>query len=441
MAIPIKWDSLSLSRLEAIADTGDCDAQFALANRLIKRFHSKMGTPKDAIVAAQWYRRSAEQGHCNAQYRLGLAYAKGEGVIEDWREAARWYLKAANQGNAWAVHRLGECYRTGIGVIQDRAKATECFEKAAAQGIEVSQSALKILRTEDELLKADSGITIKDSPQESRPTLIPNSETGIFGISFDQKWWVASIPDLEQAAQNGIAEAQCELGRLYQTGSRGVSENAQIALKWYRQAAEQGSIEAQRRLGGMYVSGIAINQNLAEAGVWFRKAAQQGDAGAQAALEALGRRVARDAVQTKSLAEISSAVSPGNIPHPSIDSSPQQKNLTPPTISSSNEEVSSMATGKIFYIGITTIGIVLLILAKGNVFGALLFGLALVVCGGFLILGGEAIAEQIFGRHIGTAEKVTGVCIFIFLLFLLDRGCRNHAYDDSYDPTEYRLHP
>ena len=47
-------------------------------------------------------RERAEQGDAEAQWSLGLAYAKGEGVPQDDAEAARWYRLAAEQGYARA---------------------------------------------------------------------------------------------------------------------------------------------------------------------------------------------------------------------------------------------------------------------------------------------------------------------------------------------------
>jgi len=50
--------------------------------------------------------RAANQGDAEAQYRLGVLYAKGVGVKKDRREANRWYRKAANQGHEKAQQAL-----------------------------------------------------------------------------------------------------------------------------------------------------------------------------------------------------------------------------------------------------------------------------------------------------------------------------------------------
>ena len=87
------------------------------------------------------------------------------------------------------------------------------------------------------------------------------------------KWW-------RKAAEQGYAQAQCNLGISYANGD-GVEKNPTEAVKWYRKAAEQGDAPAQCNLGVFYAFGNGIEKNLSEAVKWYRKAAEQGDAQAQ----------------------------------------------------------------------------------------------------------------------------------------------------------------
>ena len=78
----------------------------------------------------------------------------------------------------------------------------------------------------------------------------------------------------------GDADAQFNLGRMYDTG-RGVLQDDAEAVRWYRLAAEQGDVDAQFNLGAMYGTGRGVLQDDAEAARWYRLAAEQGDADAQ----------------------------------------------------------------------------------------------------------------------------------------------------------------
>ena len=46
--------------------------------------------PEDDREAVKWFRKAAEQGDASAQYNLGVMYANGEGVPEDYVKAYAW---------------------------------------------------------------------------------------------------------------------------------------------------------------------------------------------------------------------------------------------------------------------------------------------------------------------------------------------------------------
>jgi len=53
------------------------------------------GRARDLTLAVSWYSKSAKQGFPLAQYRLGMAYAGGNGVDADPQLAVRWLKPAA----------------------------------------------------------------------------------------------------------------------------------------------------------------------------------------------------------------------------------------------------------------------------------------------------------------------------------------------------------
>ena len=84
----------------------------------------------------------------------------------------------------------------------------------------------------------------------------------------------------QSAAKQGYAEAQFQLGYLYERG-KGVTQDDVQAAAWTRKAAEQGHADAQFQLGYLYNSGRGVPQDEVQAASWMRKAAEQGDATAQ----------------------------------------------------------------------------------------------------------------------------------------------------------------
>ena len=83
-----------------------------------------------------------------------------------------------------------------------------------------------------------------------------------------------------KAAQQGLAEAQNNLGVMYKDG-QGVEQNFAEAARWFAKAALQGNILAQSNLGWLYQSGNGVAQDFAAARHWYLKAACRGHAAAQ----------------------------------------------------------------------------------------------------------------------------------------------------------------
>lgn len=76
-------------------------------------------------------------------------------------------------------------------------------------------------------------------------------------------------------AEQGSAEAQFNLGWMYESG-QGVTQDYVEALKWYNRSASQGYAVAEFNLGWMYGKGQGVTQDYAEALKWFRKASNHG---------------------------------------------------------------------------------------------------------------------------------------------------------------------
>ena len=82
----------------------------------------------------EWYKQAATQGYANAQAYLGLLYANGQGVPQDFVQARQWFEKAAAQGIARAQYSLGTLYSNGDGVLQDFVQAHKWYSLAGANG-------------------------------------------------------------------------------------------------------------------------------------------------------------------------------------------------------------------------------------------------------------------------------------------------------------------
>ena len=223
----------------------------------------------DKKVEAEAY----EQLDAKSQYSLGLRYYNGNTIInQDRAKAVKWFRKAAERGFADAQYRLGWCYDSGNGVTQDKEEAVKWYRKAAKHGHKQSQDTLRTLfaGTEEDFQAAEQGNSqaqFQLAEQYYNAKNIPNNYIEA------AKWY-------RKAAEQGNAEAQKSLGSCYFNGS-GVAKDAAEAVKWYRKAAEQEDAEAQKNLGNCYLTGTGVAKDQAEAVKWYRKAAEKGFADAQ----------------------------------------------------------------------------------------------------------------------------------------------------------------
>jgi hypothetical protein len=80
--------------------------------------------------AVKWFYLCAEQGDVDTQYNLGLRFANGRGIPQDYNEAIRIWRLAAEQGNAQEKFDLVERYASGQGVPQSYKEAIKWLQSA-----------------------------------------------------------------------------------------------------------------------------------------------------------------------------------------------------------------------------------------------------------------------------------------------------------------------
>ena len=117
--------------------------------------------------------------------------------------------------------------------------------------------------------------------------------------AFEAKDYATALKEFVPLANQGNAQAQYNLGVMYNNG-QGVPKDEAQAVAWYRKAAEQGNAVAQNSLGFMYDNGRGVPKDEAQAVAWYRKAAEQGYAMAQfnlGVMYANGQGVPKDEAQ------------------------------------------------------------------------------------------------------------------------------------------------
>lgn len=160
-------------------------------------------------MAESSYKAAAEKGNKEAQNDLASMYYNGAGVAQSltedkrWQKALDWYKKAAEQKFAASQQSLAFMYYLGQGVAPDPKKAVELWKEAADpenQGNAAAQNSLAAMYSKGEGIE-------------------PNPEMA-------SRWF-------HLAAQQGETMAQFNIGKNFEIGENGVSQDDTEAYYWY----------------------------------------------------------------------------------------------------------------------------------------------------------------------------------------------------------------
>ena len=265
-------------------------------------------------------RTAAEKGDLNAQYRLGRAYLRGEGVPRDYAQALAAMRKAAAQGHAEAEAGIGFMYSGGLGVAQDDAQAVAWLRKAADKGVAKAQFNL------GRMLLAGRGVPKDEkeafqwiqraSDQGMVEALVLQGEALYFGESGQPQDYERAFALLLKAAETGNANAQNTVGTMLRD-AKGTKSNWQEAEAWFRKAAGQDHAKAQSNLG-LLLAGQPKEERAAkiEALKWLMVADLRGEVTAKKALdEILEKTPEEDAAEARrQAAELLKAAKPAVAP-------------------------------------------------------------------------------------------------------------------------------
>lgn len=186
-------DTQSLAELKELAENGNMDAQWELAQYYWE--NPECGTLYDGI---NWARKAAEQGHPEAEVAVGNFC---EDRLDE-PQAAMWYKRAAEHGSVLGDYYLGLFYKKGRGGLpHDLKRAEACFLRAS-EYVEAAYEYYDCFRER-----------IGDGESDD---------------------WEQAIALLIRSADGGYATAQYTLGMLYES-----AENFEEAQNYLEAAAKQ----------------------------------------------------------------------------------------------------------------------------------------------------------------------------------------------------------
>lgn len=183
------------------------------------------------ISAIEQHRNAADNGDAEACFKYAAELLIGAHIEKNVGTAIQYLRQAVNMGDTDALYWLGMVYSTEDGFI-DHHKAIEYLSKAAEN---YHPYALYRL-----------GLYYKNG----------------IGIEVDM---VKALECFAQAANQGVADAQIEMGDAnYDLNGQG-DMSYEWAYKWFKKAADQGNHLGQYKLALCYKDGIGIERDIDKA--------------------------------------------------------------------------------------------------------------------------------------------------------------------------------
>lgn len=281
------------------------------------RIHEASGNAEGFREAMECYRRASDPHHWgrvwpwlepvpvsrlygDAAYQVGRLYHDGVGVERDVREAAQWYGVAAKEAGS---HRCPSIYFDYfLGAMRQAQTDLDACRKAAKCGnadaeAETGTRVFRMIRgTSREAREGEKWI--ERSARRGHPL-------GQYAMGCLEEHHRYNLETEEvgawyrKSADQGLPEAQAEMGRYYLGGEYWQEAGARQRLpggewnqhavwsmgcfivrqpdfrqaaEWLRLAAEQGAMLAQFELGDLYFRGDGVEQDFAVAAAWRRRA-------------------------------------------------------------------------------------------------------------------------------------------------------------------------
>lgn len=255
------------------------DKDFTMAYYQLGRiYYEGDGTDLDYKKAVDYLRKAAERKNYKAKWLLGLCHLKGNGVKQDYYFATQLLADAAPSHQKEFKQLLADDkdgaftdYLYGLKkyyVENDYDAAISFFKKVDKAKNVAGKTMLAVCYGNKDYAKRNVKKAVKTLNKISGSCPVADYylssmiETGT-GADADEK---RALSLLENAANNGVAYAQCKLGDKYMTGN-GVTRDQTKAAKFYLQAEAQGHLtpESAKNLAECYARKIGILPDLANA--------------------------------------------------------------------------------------------------------------------------------------------------------------------------------
>lgn len=230
-----------------------------IKNEIQQKFNSG-----NHYATLEYLKKSLMKGENTELYRkLGYMYENGYGTAKDYDKAMKCYEKA----NAW--REIGYMHYFGYGVPKNKDKANEYFAKC--YDIEDCKEVIEYF---DSIERIASGKNLfLGYSEENALYNLGLSYTEGKGVYQDYQ---KALHYYKEAADLGHRGAYNNLGYMYDNG-KGVARDYSLAVRYYQKAADLGNATACNNLGSCYENGRGGGVDKYKALKYYKKACDLGN--------------------------------------------------------------------------------------------------------------------------------------------------------------------
>ena len=250
----------------------------------VMRYHKDYVQPGDFERVIEIFTFSAEGGDRVAMNNLGTVYQFDSLKlgIQDSRKAFGWRLKSAEAGYPGAMQSLSNMYQNGEGVERDPEKSLDWLIKAAEAEDETAMRRLAIkylggTRLGRDFAKAKALIetVLEKNPEDVYASrLLARMYRDGIGVSENpelaKKWYLSPIGTLSRKAEAEDVNKMDDLADYYKNGW-GVEKDLKRAIELYEKPARTGIAASMSSLNRIYRFNAASKEDVAKADEWARK--------------------------------------------------------------------------------------------------------------------------------------------------------------------------
>ena len=265
----------AITKFTVLATNNHAHAQLYLA----EMYKSGQGVTRDYEAGHALMLRSAENGHAESAYRLGLEHDRFFAKKENIEKAIPWYELAAQKGHKKALGQLAKHYKTDKGVLSNQEKYLHWLHKAAEAKHADSMFELARLYNDGKVIDANQSEALRLTKGAAR---YGNAEARYYfsrmyaegqGVEVDQD---EAIKWLVRSANKKFPPALHQLGIVYLQRQGATELDFEKGIDALQEAAELDYMPAQMTLSEVYGLGIGVEKDLQTALSWAYVAKEKG---------------------------------------------------------------------------------------------------------------------------------------------------------------------